>query len=461
MTSRRLTVLTAATAVMIFSGTGSTLASPSAADAKAKADRAAHQLEVVTEKFNAARETLAASSAAATQARQRKEAADKALGAARAQVRSVARTAYTGADLSGVQAMLTAPSLGDLISRMATLQSVADFNGAAVRRADLAATEAAQASAAATNTAAEAKANAERLAKQEKDLTAQVAQFQATYEQLSAQEQAQVARAAREAIAQRPPATPRTGDGPARASTPQAPGRKAPAAPAPSGGSGGGGGGGAHDWSGVAQCESGGNWKINTGNGFYGGLQFTASTWAAFGGTAFAPRADLASVGQQIAVAERVLAGQGIGAWPVCGKRLTGGTTSVRNAPAGAVTPKPLPPPVAGGGSVVQAAMAKLGSRYVWAAAGPSTFDCSGLTQFAFRAAGISLPHSSAMQSRMGTSVSRSSARAGDLVFFYSPVSHVGIYLGGGQMVHAPQSGDVVKVASIDVMGAPPIFRRI
>ncbi|WP_055587660.1 transglycosylase family protein [Peterkaempfera griseoplana] len=74
-------------------------------------------------------------------------------------------------------------------------------------------------------------------------------------------------------------------------------------------------------WDAVARCESGGNWSINTGNGFYGGLQFTNSTWAAFGGTAYAPRADLAGRGAQIAVAERVLAGQGPGAWPVCGAR--------------------------------------------------------------------------------------------------------------------------------------------
>jgi resuscitation-promoting factor RpfA len=88
-----------------------------------------------------------------------------------------------------------------------------------------------------------------------------------------------------------------------------------------------------HDWSGVAQCESGGNWAINTGNGYYGGLQFTNSTWAANGGTAYASRADLASASQQIAVAERVLQTQGVGAWPVCGARLTGGSTAVRSVP--------------------------------------------------------------------------------------------------------------------------------
>jgi nucleoid-associated protein YgaU len=71
-------------------------------------------------------------------------------------------------------------------------------------------------------------------------------------------------------------------------------------------------------WDNVAQCESGGNWHINTGNGYYGGLQFTESTWNAYGGQAYARRADLASKSEQIAVAERVLSGQGWGAWPVC-----------------------------------------------------------------------------------------------------------------------------------------------
>ncbi|WP_448627967.1 LysM peptidoglycan-binding domain-containing protein [Geodermatophilus sp. URMC 64] len=89
-----------------------------------------------------------------------------------------------------------------------------------------------------------------------------------------------------------------------------------------------------HDWSGVAQCESGGNWHINTGNGYYGGLQFSRSTWLAYGGGAYAARADLATPAQQIAVAERTLAGQGIGAWPVCGRHLRGGSTPAAAAPA-------------------------------------------------------------------------------------------------------------------------------
>ncbi|MFC9329595.1 transglycosylase family protein [Kitasatospora sp. NPDC057015] len=77
----------------------------------------------------------------------------------------------------------------------------------------------------------------------------------------------------------------------------------------------------ASTWDAVARCESGGNWSINTGNGFYGGLQFTAGTWRAYGGTAYAPQANQASRAQQIAVAEKVLASQGPGAWPVCSRK--------------------------------------------------------------------------------------------------------------------------------------------
>ena len=88
------------------------------------------------------------------------------------------------------------------------------------------------------------------------------------------------------------------------------------------------------NWDAVAQCESTGNWAINTGNGFYGGLQFTESTWLAYGGGAYAQYANQASRTQQIAIAEKVLAGQGIGAWPVCGPKgyTSGGSYTTTNA---------------------------------------------------------------------------------------------------------------------------------
>jgi resuscitation-promoting factor RpfA len=109
-----------------------------------------------------------------------------------------------------------------------------------------------------------------------------------------------------------------------------------------------------HNWDGVANCESGGNWSINTGNGYYGGLQFSQSTWEAYGGLEFAPRADLATKDQQIIVAERTLDGQGVGAWPTCGKYLTDAAPAPAPAPA---APRPLVAPaadVSGGTYVVQ-----------------------------------------------------------------------------------------------------------
>jgi hypothetical protein len=95
----------------------------------------------------------------------------------------------------------------------------------------------------------------------------------------------------------------------------------------------------AHDWDGVARCESSGDWGINTGNGFYGGLQFTQSTWEANGGTG---SPNYASKAEQIRVAENVLHSQGVGAWPVCGQYLTEGTSSgVDLSPAERVEAKP------------------------------------------------------------------------------------------------------------------------
>ncbi|MGY2004091.1 C40 family peptidase [Blastococcus sp. SYSU DS1024] len=109
----------------------------------------------------------------------------------------------------------------------------------------------------------------------------------------------------------------------------------------------------------------------------------------------------------------------------------------------------------------VNTALAQLGDPYVWGAGGPNAFDCSGLTSYAYAAAGVTLPHSSRSQSQMGRPVSRGELQPGDLLFFYSPVSHVGMYIGNGQMVHASTSGQPVKVASVDSMGSYNSARRI
>ncbi|GEL17165.1 NlpC/P60 family protein [Pseudonocardia asaccharolytica] len=97
----------------------------------------------------------------------------------------------------------------------------------------------------------------------------------------------------------------------------------------------------------------------------------------------------------------------------------------------------------------LQAAATKLGKAYRWGASGPNTFDCSGLTSWAFAQAGVSLPRSSSAQATVGKAVSWNELRPGDLVFYYTPVSHVGIYAGEGKMINAPQSGDVVKYQTV------------
>jgi cell wall-associated NlpC family hydrolase len=115
--------------------------------------------------------------------------------------------------------------------------------------------------------------------------------------------------------------------------------------------------------------------------------------------------------------------------------------------------PPPVDVPASGGAATaVAVARSKLGSPYVWAASGPSTFDCSGLTMFAWAAAGVSLPHSSSMQYSSGTRVSVGSLQPGDLVFYGSPIHHVALYVGGGQVIHAPETGDVVRYASVNMM---------
>ncbi|MFB6725914.1 NlpC/P60 family protein [Kribbella sp. NPDC056345] len=112
-----------------------------------------------------------------------------------------------------------------------------------------------------------------------------------------------------------------------------------------------------------------------------------------------------------------------------------------------------LPVPANGrAGIAVQAAMNQLGDSYVWGAEGPTSFDCSGLMLYAWGKAGVSLPHSSKAQANEGRRISKSQLMPGDLVFFYSPITHVGMYIGNGRMVHAPRPGKSVETSSISTM---------
>jgi cell wall-associated NlpC family hydrolase len=292
-----------------------------------------HELEVISEQFNEARETLAAQQAAATAAGAKLAEATASLAVAQQSVRGIARSAWTGEGLGSFQALMTSDSADDFVDRMSTLQLVAGHQSGILEAAAGANVAAAQAQAAAQDAATQAQATYDKVAAQQADLQKQVAEYQAVYDQLSVADRQAAASAGHRAS------------------------RSAEREPAAASG------------------------------------PVVASTEAA-----------------QIAI---------------------------------------------------DAAMAQRGKPYVWAASGPGSFDCSGLTAYAFKAAGISLPHSSALQSRIGQAVTRDQLQPGDLVFFYSPVSHVGIYIGNGQMVHAPTSGDVVKVADVDSMGGFSGARRI
>jgi cell wall-associated NlpC family hydrolase len=301
-----------------------------------------HDLEALSEQFNEAREVLRSQQAAAQAAQAELERSTAVLAQAQQSVRGIARSAYTGSGLNSFQALMVSDSADDFVNRMSTLQLVAGHQGEVLGVAAEANAAAATAQAQVQTAVAEAQRQYDAVAAQQADLEAQIAEYRAIHDRLSAEEQRAVAAAAAAAHAPR------------------------------------------------------------------------------------ASRAERAEPTEPLAAASAPVVADGAAAQVA-----------------------------------IDTAMAQRGKPYVWAAGGPSSFDCSGLTQYAFRAAGISLPHSSRMQSQMGRSVARGDLQPGDLVFFYSPVSHVGIYIGNGQMVHAPTSGDVVKVAPVDALGGYAGARRI
>ncbi|MCA1221260.1 C40 family peptidase [Streptomyces sp. 8L] len=126
------------------------------------------------------------------------------------------------------------------------------------------------------------------------------------------------------------------------------------------------------------------------------------------------------------------------------------GTASTATAPGASAAPRSAAGPRAA--AALAFAYGALGKPYVWGTTGPDAFDCSGLTQAAWKAAGVSLPRTTYTQINAGERVSKSQLAPGDLVFFYSGVSHVGLYVGGGKMIHAPHPGAPVRVAPIDEM---------
>jgi cell wall-associated NlpC family hydrolase len=295
---------------------------PSAAAMAAKA----HDLEKVTEQYNAAHEQLDRQQAAASAALAALAKAQADVTQAQTQVKGIARSAFTGTDLSAAQAMLTSGSPTEFVSRVSTLQAVAGYQGEVLGRAADAANRATAAQATAQKAAADAKAQFDALNAQRVQLQGEINQYQAQMAQLSA--------ADRQAV-------------------------------------------------------------------------------------------------------------------------LNGGSGAASRDTRPAVAAGSVKAPTQAAQVAVDTALAQQGKPYVWAATGPSSFDCSGLVQFSYKAAGVSVPRTADAQVASGRPVSRAELRPGDLIGYYSPVSHIAMYVGNGQVVQAPSSGDVVKVSPIDGPGTP------
>ena len=338
-TARRITLVLAGLAAVLLCAVPAHAAPTPATsgDAAALMAARAHDLEKVTEAFDAARDQLAVQQAKAQAAQATYQKAEAALVLARQEVRGIARSAYTG-DGSSFAALLTSRSATDFVDKVTTLETIAGRQTAVLDQVRKVSEQAAQAEAAAQKLVGQATATFNQVKSQQQALQAQISQYQADFNRLSAQERAATLAAA------------------------------------------------------------------------------------------------------------------------------SGGTTQAASRGVDRSEAVPLGPSVAPSQAAqiaVNTALAQRGKPYVWAAAGPGSFDCSGLMLYAYRAAGISLPHSSAEQARMGRPVSMSQLAPGDLVFYYSPISHVGMYIGNGQIVNAPTAGDVVKIVGIDAVGPPVAMRRI
>jgi hypothetical protein len=288
-------------------------------------------------RYEAERAKLETARVAAERARAAADGAEAELDVARAELIDFARRSYMlGSTSPGMQALLTSGGPAQMLERAALLDAVGEGRTDVLEDVTVLQRQAADTAAVAGRALAEAavleeQAGAALVSARQTEAAAQGSVADVQERQTALQAQLEQARTAlvelqrEQAAAQRPTPAPAPRPAPPVVPAPVVPTPVVPApvvptpaaprpvVPAPDAG---------HDWDAVARCESGGNWSINTGNGYYGGLQFSSSTWTGFGGGEYAPRADLATREQQIAVAERVLAVQGRGAWPTCGRSL-------------------------------------------------------------------------------------------------------------------------------------------
>ncbi|RBY92811.1 C40 family peptidase [Blastococcus sp. TF02A-30] len=311
------TALIAAATGLLAPGTAGAVPG-TAAEASALMRETAQQLSAVDEQVHEAELLVAEQQRQADASAAQAAAAQQALATYEPQLRAIAQNGYTGQTQSRVAAFLTSASADELVTKMTTLDLIANHTNGLIAEVAVVKAAADQAQAAADEAAATARAGLEQLTAQKADLEQKAAAYQADFARLSAAEQAAV---------------------------------------------------------------------------------------------------------------NNTVAGRSLAA------------------------PRDLPMPPGAAGVAIQTALSKVGARYVSGGSGPDVFDCSGLTMYAYAAAGISLPHSSRAQSTLGTQVTRAELQPGDLVFFYNPISHVGLYIGNGMMVHARTYGVPLSVTSVDQSG--------
>ncbi|WP_324273526.1 C40 family peptidase [Blastococcus brunescens] len=155
-----------------------------------------------------------------------------------------------------------------------------------------------------------------------------------------------------------------------------------------------------------------------------------------------------------------LVTGAGIALTPVAASANAGGPAPVASAPV-ALAAAPVVAPNSAAQVAVDTALAQQGKPYVWGGTGPGGYDCSGLTYSAYQAAGVSIPRTSRAQSTAGVPVAKADLQPGDLIFFYDPVGHVGMYIGNGQMVHSSTYGNPVAVVPVDSMWGYNTARRV
>ena len=152
--------------------------------------------------------------------------------------------------------------------------------------------------------------------------------------------------------------------------------------------------------------------------------------------------------------------GAGIALTPLTASAAAGAAAPAAPAPV-TLAAAPVAAPTHAAQVAVDTALAQLGKPYVWGGTGPGGYDCSGLTYSAYQAAGVSIPRTSRAQSTAGVHVDRAHLQPGDLIFFYEPVGHVGMYIGNGQMVHSSTYGNPVSVVPVDSMWGYNTARRV